>query len=916
MSLSWFHRLLKKSRPLPRPFRTNVDHGRFLPKVEALDERVLPAVTASFTAAGGLLRVVGDALDNTVVVSRDAAGTILVNNGAVDIQGGPATVANTRQIMINGGAGNDTLSLDETNGALPAAALFGGAGNDVLVGGSGDDIIDGGAGSDTAFLGAGDDTFSWNPGDGSDVVEGQGGRDTLAFNGSNDAERFDLSANGTHARFTRDVGGIAMDLNGVEEIDLNAPGGGDIVTINDQSATGLNTFNVDLGGPAGRVNNQPDVVIINGTNGNDVGQIRSIGPTSINATVSAIPFVNITNTVPTNDRLLVNTLGGYDVLDASDLAAGLIKLTVNGGTGNDTLIGSQGFDDFLWTPGDGSDTIEGGGGQDRIVVDGSDAADQFTISANGTRARVTSDVDGGTVDVGGVETIVVNPLGGADTITVNDLTGTAVTGIGVNLVATLTGPAGDGQADSVIVNGRNAADLIPIRGDNGLVFIDGGADVGAGGGRSFGLTITAAEGAIDTLTVNGLGGNDTVDASGLAAGVIGLIVNGGAGNDTLTGSQGNDAFVWNPGDGSDTIDGQAGTDLLRFVGADGNESIALSANGPRVRLTRDVGGVAMDLNGLELINVLALGGSDTITVNDLTGTGVRVLNLGLGATATTGDGQADTVIVNGTNGNDHINVGGLAGGTTVVNVVGLSALVSITNSDGPGDSLVINALGGNDTVDASGLPAGLIGLTVNLGDGQGAATTTALRTPAPTAVVGQAVTFTATVTAVAPGAGTPTGMVIFLDGSTVLGTAAVGADGTATLTTRFAAAGGHAVTAVYGGDGAFAGSAQAVTEQVRAPPALAPTTTALAASARVTRRGQAVTFTTTVRGGPGAGTPTGTVSFLVGNRVVARVILDAAGQARFTRRFAAGGRFVLRAVYSGDGSFAGSAQSITERVRP
>jgi hypothetical protein len=902
----WF---TNKVRPVRRPAHKKVEHGRFRPQVEALAERVLPAVTATFVAADGTLRVVGDALDNTVVVSRNAAGAISVNGGAVPIQGGPATVANTRQIVINGGAGNDTLSLDETNGALPGAVLFGGPGDDVLTGGSGNDFVKGDAGNDIAFLGAGDDEFAWNPGDGSDVVDGGGGRDALAFNGSNDAERFNLSANGTRARFTRDVGGVTMDLGGVEEIDLNAPGGGDTVTLNDQSATGLNTFNVDLNGPAGRVNSLADVVIINGTNGNDFGQIRSSGPTSINATVSALPFVNITNTVPTNDRLLVNTLGGNDALDASDLAAGLIKLTVNGGTGNDTLTGSQGFDDFLWTPGDGSDSIEGGGGQDRIVVDGSDAADKFTISANGTRARITSDLDGGTVDVDGVETIVVNPLGGADTVTVNDLTGTAVTGVGVNLVATLAGPAGDGQADAVIVNGRNAADLIPIRGGNGLVFIDGGA--GVGGGLSFGLIITAAEGEFDTLTVNGLGGDDTVDASGLAAGVIRLTVTGGAGNDALIGSQGGDTFVWNPGDGSDTIDGQPGLDKLTFNGSDAAENFVISRNGGHVRLTSDVGNVTMDLNAVEGIELNARGGADTITVNDLTGTGVINVQVDLSGPAG-GDGQADSVILNGTNGNDAIRVG--ASGNMVL-VDGLVSLV-VAGSDGLTDHLTVNALGGNDTVDSSGLPAGLIGLTVNLGDGQGAATTTTLRTSAPTVVVGQAVTFTATVTAVAPGAGTPTGTVTFLDGTTVLGTVPVGADGTATLTTSFAATGGRSITAIYSGDGTFAASAQSTTEQVSAPPALAPTTTALAASARVARIGQAVRFTATVRGGPGAGTPTGTVGFLVGNRVVARVALNAAGQARFTRRFAASGRFVLRAVYSGDGSFAGSAQSITERVRP
>src|SRR5262249_30049748 len=160
-----------------------------------------------------------------------------------------------------------------------------------------------------------------------------------------------------------------------------------------------------------------------------------------------------------------------------------------------------------WFPGDGSDTVEGGDGQDRIVFDGSDAAERFDLSANGTRARVTHDLDGATVDVGGVETVVVNPLGGADSVTVNDLTRTAVTGIGVTLAATLGSAAGDGQADSVVVNGSNAADLIPIMGGNGVILITGRF----AGGLSYSMSITAPEGALDTLTVNGLGGDDTVD---------------------------------------------------------------------------------------------------------------------------------------------------------------------------------------------------------------------------------------------------------------------------------------------------------------------------------------------------------------------------------------------------------------------
>jgi hypothetical protein len=170
------------------------------------------------------------------------------------------------------------------------------------------------------------------------------------------------------------------------------------------------------------------------------------------------------------------------------------------------------------------------------------------------------------------------------------------------------------------------------------------------------------------------------------------------------------------------------------------------------------------------------------------------------------------------------------------------------------------------------------------------------------------------VAAVAPGATTPTGTVTFQDGNVVLGTVAVGPGGTATLTTSFAALGGHAITAAYGGAPNFLASSQALTEQVNAPTTRKATTTALMASANPVRVGQAVTFTATVRGPAGAGTPTGTVTFFVGNTVV-QVALDANGQARLPRTFTSRGLFTVRAVYSGDATFDASSQSLTGLVR-
>src|SRR3954471_8172407 len=58
------------------------------------------AVTASFSSANGVLTVTGDALNNNIAISRDAAGNILVNGGAVAVLGGTATVANTSTIQV------------------------------------------------------------------------------------------------------------------------------------------------------------------------------------------------------------------------------------------------------------------------------------------------------------------------------------------------------------------------------------------------------------------------------------------------------------------------------------------------------------------------------------------------------------------------------------------------------------------------------------------------------------------------------------------------------------------------------------------------------------------------------------------------------------------------------------------------
>jgi hypothetical protein len=302
--------------------------------------------------------------------------------------------------------------------------------------------------------------------------------------------------------------------------------------------------------------------------------------------------------------------------------------------------------------------------------------------------------------------------------------------VNVDLAGTLGGATGNGQADSVIVDGTNGNDTINVSGD-------------ASGAAVSGLSALVAihhQEPTDELAVNGLGGNDAISAAALAAGAISLTLDGGAGNDriaggagieTLLGGDGNDSldgnggndqafmgagddtFIWDPGDGSDTVEGEDGTDTMLFNGAAAAEQVDLSANGNRLRFFRNPGTVTMDTAGVEQVDFNALGGADLVTVNDLSGTDVRNVNVDLGVGGV-GDGQSDGIVVNGTGGDDAITVFGDAGGVkSGVNVKGLAPTIGILHPEAANDRLEINTLAGSDSVDSAGLAAGAIQLLVD-----------------------------------------------------------------------------------------------------------------------------------------------------------------------------------------------------------
>jgi len=650
-------------------------------------------ITASYGSVTRKLNVLGDAAANSIIISRDAAQTIFINGGAVSITGGPATVPNTDLIEVFGLDLNDVITLDQTNGSLPAADLFGGNGNDTLTGGSNADTLNGDAGidillgqggTDELFGGAdgdfltggdandvmngedGNDRMTWNPGDDNDVMEGGPGSDVAEVNGGNGAETFAIAPDvtGTRVAFSRVTPAIfTIDIGTTESLVLNANGGDDVITATGNLAA-LISFTID--GGAGN-----DTII--GSNGAD-------------------------------------TIAGGDNNDFID-----------GNQGADVAFLGAGNDVFNWDPGDGSDTVEGQGDADELLFNGSNASENINILPNGGRASFLRDIAAISMDLNDLETITYNALSGADNVTIADVTGTDLTRINLNLAA--SGGSGDGQVDSVSVAGTSLDDVITATLVSGSVDVSGLAAL---------VHITTPE-ATDRLVLSANVGDDVVDASGLPAGAMAVELQGGLGDDVFIGSAGNDlilggdgndialmgagddTFVWKPGDDLDTLEGQAGIDTMVFNGNGAVETITIDPNGGRVRFFRDVAAVTMDLNDVERIVFDAGAGTDTIVINDLTGTDAQLITLNLAGTigGTVGDGAVDTITANGSGVIDTIAVSGSGGSITAT---GLPYSLAINQAES-GDQLTIAAAAGADVVDASGLTAGNISLTLSGGTG-------------------------------------------------------------------------------------------------------------------------------------------------------------------------------------------------------
>ena len=245
------------------------------------------------------------------------------------------------------------------------------------------------------------------------------------------------------------------------------------------------------------------------------------------------------------------------------------------------------------------------------------------------------------------------------------------------------------------------------------VDLAGGADVGRIDQSGGVFTYT------QPTTFNGGDGNDT-----LFGGNGPETFNGGAGRDFVDGRQGsdvislgagNDLFEWDPGDGSDVVNGNAGVDRMLFNGANVTENIDLSANGSRLRFTRDIASITMDIGTVEQIDLPIRGGSDKVAVHDLSGTTVQSVNVDLAnVDPTVGDGQPDQVVAEGTEAADTVSVTGANG---VGTVTGLAATVNVAHAELANDIFSVNTLGGDDRVTADPATGSAVRAQIDTGTG-------------------------------------------------------------------------------------------------------------------------------------------------------------------------------------------------------
>jgi hypothetical protein len=462
--------------------------------------------------------------------------------------------------------------------------------------------------------------------------------------------------------------------------------------------SGNDRFNWDPGDNSDTVEGESgsDVLAFNGANIGETIDVTANGPrvrvtrniASINLDVAGV------------EETHVRAVGGADQITVADLAGtGMrvtdvdLRSTTNDGDGLADTVTAAGTD--------GQDRFNVGAAEDEMLLDGpssdvrvraGEAQDHARIAAGGEADTIVS-----AIGVPGPGQIDVDGGDGADRATTRGTDGDDEIGIARNGDAAATYATGFGLVNHV------AVESLTVQG------LDGADNLAAinGIGALTALTLDGGEGADD---LRGADGADT-----LVGGNGDDRLDGNQGADTARLGTGDDTFQWDPGDGSDVVDGNVGADALDFNASNAGEQVEVTRNAARMRLTRNIGTVAMDFDGIEAASLQLFGGSDQVTIGDLAGADLKTADVDLSASLGGGDGAQDTVTVNGRETVDSVDVTASGG---QVQIGGLPALTRISGSESLNDTLRVNTLGGKDQVTVDPNAELVITPVIDLGAGQ------------------------------------------------------------------------------------------------------------------------------------------------------------------------------------------------------
>jgi Ca2+-binding RTX toxin-like protein len=511
-------------------------------------------------------------------------------------------------ISINLSDGNNVLDLDlsrgNLNAALPMLSVTTGAGADYIdVSGGANNVISTGAGNDT-IVGFG----------GIDIMTGGDGDDTYTVD--NVADQV-IETNATAA------GGADTVLSWLTSYTLGANvEKGRIMLSGNANLTG-NALNNALF--AGDGNN-----ILDGGAGTADSASYRYAKSAV-AVSLAIAGAQATGGSGTDTLLNIEHLGGSlfnDTLTGSSIAnwiggedgddiimAGGGNDSLVGGIGNDSLTGGTGDD--LINAGDGDDVLIYGTGSNGFdAVDGGLGNDRIVVNANNVTIGLSSIVGIEQISAAGFSGAKILGSAASDSFDFSAVTLTGITSIDAGSGNdTVTGSAGDdiilAGAGNDLLKGGGGNDTFRVGASSGTDIFDGGAgtDRIEASANNVTLTVTGSNitgveaissAGFTGFTLAGTSAANNLNFSGMSLSGVSRI-NGGSGNDTIVGSAGNDVIEGNVG--KDILTGGLGADTFDF-------NVLSHSKGSNIDLITDF------TRGQDLIDLSTIDAKTTIAGND------------------------------------------------------------------------------------------------------------------------------------------------------------------------------------------------------------------------------------------------------------------------------------------------------------